>query len=67
MDRLISIDRYDRDYDTRKLTYLHSLFFFNGKRISRERFYALVSGCNAPVRTINVAGAWFDIKKYYAV
>lgn len=65
--KIIAIDRYDRDYDTRKLTYLHSIYFCNGKRISLARFLALTFLRLSPVRTQKIVGAYFDIKKYYEV
>lgn len=64
--KIIVIDRYDRDYNTRKLNYLHSLYFCNGKRISMARFLAITFHCK-PVKTIKVAVSYFDIKKYYEV
>ena len=65
--KLISIDRYDRDYDTLKLKYLHSLYFCNGKRISMARFFAITFLRCKPIKTIRIAGAYFDIKNYYEV
>ena len=67
MKRLICIDRYDRDYDTRKLKYLHSLYFCNGKRISMARFLAITFLRCKPIATIKIAGSYFDIKNYYEV
>lgn len=65
MERLISIDRYTRDYDTRKLTYSHSIYFCNGKRISLAQFYAKTFLRAKPQRQVKVAGTFFDIKKYF--
>lgn len=67
MKKLISIDRYDRDYNTCKLKYLHSLYFCNGKRISMASFLAITFLRCKPVKTIKIAGSYFDIKNYYEV
>lgn len=64
---LLEIKRHVRDYDSRNLEYIESLCFCNGKRISLAKFKALTFLRYKPIKTVKVAGVYFDIKNYYKI
>lgn len=64
---LLEIKRYSRDYDSNKLSYITSICFCNGKRISLARFMALVFLKHKPCKTVNIVGTYFDVKNYYTI